>query len=940
MADRNSFINSGVNQYGLTSKEINSALKQAGYPQLNKIETTLIDEGKWGTTTGERFKEGMKAFGIGASTLLSEVAQHPVRSAKELGRYVSENSLPHIMGDFYEAVAKPLQLDAESLGANYAEGGLKGIGEGVIAGAVSNPADTLLITAPAWGRGVAKGAKAVARKAENLPIPEWLKKSARGAISTEGKEVNQILRDVKSVSAPDIEHLKSVNVSIKNAKPENLSQAIRNLEEGILEGTPEQIELTSQLKGMTTKIDEMLQKAGFNPDYSRAETINQYATRYFQKQGKDIPVSQIEKLLNDSELAKKYGTTIEEVQGVLEQGDKLYREGFIRPIKHNTTAQTKREGFVSEAEKKVRDPNAKMYGTQTYEDVAEGIKTGAYDNIIKTLEKAENSVTALDEMIGVVGKAVQSLDEIANLGKDEVLVSPRLLREKISTALAGGEGVTEPLQSITRGLNKAEALEYADDLKVLKKADLEALQKAYNVGNKQKGLGLFGDIAGIGKSIALATPRYIAGNTTTNFLMNPITGTHIGHYIKALESIINHTDDIPEILKRTASYSGYLGDTLPIRAGYKDIYNKLLNDLKEGNWSTKMQAINAMANTPIFKGANMAETIQRSAEYLNQAEKYAKEVNKTIEQVLEEAKANNGLNKTYRAINQRVEEILGDYTGRNYYAPEGLTNIANVMMPFYRPFTQAPRQMFNATIKYPIGTQIGFNAPSKLGNQISEYGKEEYGIEPYESFGGSPVLAPTGNMPGRVLYNQYHAFSPVAEMITNPMGVFQGNPFLGEIYNIGAGRTRYGEAPLPPNAYRLADGSIAVMDNNGNVMPYDPEKNMGDRVRFQLSEAIKTLTPVSALNSYILPNIALLTGQSYTRPADTVPLGQVGDLRLPGIMEGSTGRNRTTEKELILPQLGFNYADTYPERREEYTPSQVKSTRKKILKRQAKNERR
>lgn len=940
MADRNSFISSGALQYGLTSKEINSALKEAGFQQLNKTEATLIDSGKWGTTTGERLKEGFKDIGAGISTAWSGFWDNPVRGLKEAGSYIQENSLPQIMGDFYEGVARPLQLDAESIGTNYAEGGLKGVAEGAIAGAVTNPADTLLLTAPVWGRGLRTGAKAIARNADKLPIPQWGKNAIRGGVSNKGREVNQILRDVKSVSAPDIENLKSTNINIKNAKPENLSQAIKNLQEGTLTGSAEQIELTNQLKGMTTKIDEMMQRAGFNPDFSRAETINQYATRYFQKQGKDIPVSQVEKLLTDTELAKKYGTTAEEVKAVLEQGDKLYREGFIKPIKHKTTAQTVREGFVSESEKKVRDPRAKMYGTQSYEDVAEGIKAGAYDDIIKTLEKAENSVTALDEMTGVVGRAVKSLDEIANLAKDEVLVSPKLLREKIGTALAGGEGVTEPLQSITRGLNKAEALEYADDLKVFKKADLEALQKAYNIGNKQKGFGVFGDIAGIAKTIALATPRYIAGNATTNFLMNPITGTHIGHYTRALESIINHTDDIPEILKRTASYSGYLGDTLPIRAGYKDIYNKLLNDLKEGDWATKMKALNAMANTPMFKGANMMETVQRSAEYFNQAEKYAKQVGKTIDEVLKEASANNGLNKTYRAINRRVEEILGDYTGRNYYAPEAISEFANVMMPFYRPFTQAPRQMFNAIIDYPLGTQIGFNAPSKLGNAISEYGKEEYGIEPYESFGGYPVLAPTGNMPGRVLYNQYHAFSPVAEMITNPSGVFQGNPFLGEIYNIASGKTRFGEAPLPPNAYRLADGSIAVMDNNGNVMPYDPEKNMGDRVRFQLSEAIKTLTPVSALNSYILPNIALLTGQSYSRPADTVPLGQVGDFKLPGIMEGSTGRNRTTEKELILPQLGFNYADTYPERREEYTPSQVKSTRKKILKRQAKNERR
>ena len=130
------------------------------------------------------------------------------------------------------------------------------------------------------------------------------------------------------------------------------------------------------------------------------------------------------------------------------------------------------------------------------------------------------------------------------------------------------------------------------------------------------------------------------------------------------------------------------------------------------------------------------------------------------------------------------------------------------------------------------------------------------------------------------------------------------------------------------------------MDNNGNVMPYNPEKQVGDRLRFQGSELLKTFTPVNQLNNFILPNIALLTGQSYSKPADTVPLGQIGDFKIPGIMEGATGRNKETIQEIILPQLGFKYTDTYPERSEEFTPTQVKSNRKKIIKKIDKNNRR
>jgi len=1047
MADRKGFIDSAVNQYGLTTQEINSALQEAGFNKLNKIESTLIDEGKWGTTALGRAKEGLTDITSGLSTLVSQAANHPIVTGRELGRYVSNNSLPKIIADFYNAATKPVQLDAESLGSNYAEGGIKGVGEGVIAGMVANPTDAAILASPVILKGVAKGARAVANNADKLPLPKFVKNTLRGSISDKGREVNQILRDSKLATSRPIEELKASNISIQNAKTSDLAQAVKNLETGRMAGTPEQINLTQQLKDMTTRIDDMMVQHGFNPDYSKAETINQYATRYFQEAGKDIPVSQIEKLLKDTELANKFGVTPEEVQQVLVKGEQLYRDGFIRPIKHKSTAESVREGFVSEAEKKVKDPRAKMYGTQSYEDVAEGIKAGAYDDIIKTLGKADASYNALNEMTGVVGRKVEpeftskvsnkirsltdkeyidkTTDHIWNwmqkndwklpklgftkedlkffiknkgnkyringkttiaenkiphelirlkeggkrpfqwildeefetingklsdttitrkikdipLKEDEVVVSPRLLREKIGTALAGGEGVNEPLQSITRGLNKSEMERYADNLYVYKKSDLEALQKAFNVSGRQKGMGLVGDITGIGKTIALATPRYVAGNATTNFLMNPITGTGIGHYARALDSIIGKADEIPQILRRSASYSGYLGEKLPINSEMKVIYEKLVKDLKEGDFSTKWQALNGIVNTPIFKSANSIETLQRSAEFFNQAEKYANKVGKTIDEVIKEANANGGLNKTYRAINKRVEEVLGDYTGRNYYAPEQMTNIANIMLPFYRPFTQAPRQMFNAVKDYPLGTQLGAIIPSRYGKEISDRAKEEYGIEPYRSQGGSPVLAPFNNAPGRVIYNQYHAFSPVGEMINNPGDVLQGNPFLGAMYNIGAGRTRYGEAPLPPNTYKNPDGSYSIMDNNGNVYPYRPEEHFEDSVRFRIAETLKALTPIGGVNSYILPTLARITNQEYARPADTSLLGQIGDTSIPFLMEGAAGRTREG-KELILPQLGFNYADTYPERSPEYTPVQVRTTRKRIIKKQARNERR
>lgn len=927
MANRDNFIKSGVLEYGLNSKEMNNALKEAGYNPLNKLEESLINSGRYGMNIGERFKDNFGELTGGLSTLVSGVAQHPIQSGKEAFNYLRSHTLPQVVGDTANAILSPFNLTGEDIGTNYAEGGeglggLLNIGAGAIGGALANPADAALMFMPEIGGLVGKGVK---KAVQSEKLSKYIPAGVKGLVDPKYTDVNSILRDSRLASSPAYEKLQSQNLRIQNASVEDLSQVVKNLQTGVREGTEAQINLTNDFKNMVDNIDSILIKGGFNPELTKTGTINQYVTRYFQDKGIDIPVSKIDDLKAHPDKLPKLGVTEEEFNNAIARGTKLYGEGLISPIKHKVTSETLREGFVDEASKKVRGRFDKLYGTQSYEDVAKGIKSGAYDDILKTLKQSESSLNAIDEIIKTTGRVI---NDVSKLAEDEVLVSPKLLREKMETSLAVGENINSPLESLARGLNKAEREIYSDDLYAVKKDHIKALQNAYvNRGDKLVG-GVFGKAANLAKTIALATPRYAAGNATTNFAINAITGTNLSHYLKALKNV----EDVPEILRRTASYSGYLEDTLPIRSGYKDIYSRIVMDLKEGSPTKKVEAFNALFSTPIFKSANNIETIQRVAEYFNQVEKYAKEVGKTTDEIIKEAKANNGINKTYRELNRRVEQLLGDYTGRNYYANRTLTDIANIALPFYRPYTQAPRQLYNSTKNYRLGTQLGFAVPGRFGNNISEAARELYGVEPYETQGGYPVLAPSGDNPGRVIYNQYLPFSPVAEMLNNPLEILQGNPFLGAISRIASGKTRYNQDPLPPNTYRLAGGEMVILDNNGNIAPYRPEEHVMDRVKFTGSELLKTFSPVAGINSYILPTIALLFGQEYRKPADTVAFGQVGDFKIPGIMEGGTGRALKDNRELILPQLGFNYTDTYPEKPKEYTPSQVRRNRKQILK--------
>ena len=901
---RETFIDLAIER-GKTGEEINSSLGRLGYDPLSRAEIQQINEGSYGLNFGQRFAKGIGDMTKGGATMIGQglytlghLDTEGKKVANKVGNYLSSN--PSIIGDLTNLALSPYNVDLPKLATQSPVESVKDIA----VGAYNNPAyallDTLPFTSSAIGKGVAKGVSKL-----NKILPEGNLKNLTRGLTEEGRKTNQILSESRAATADTIEKLKRQSLRLQQASPEDLAIAIKNIEsptKGAWVGNEAQLNLTKELRDMVKGVNESLVRSGANPETLKTAAVNQYIVRNL---GTDTPLATVERALKDKKFALENGLEPQKLKALEEEGTRLYNKDLIQPFKHSTDADMVREGLVEESLKKQRSANAKLYGTQSYEDLAKGFIKDGYTSTINKLRTTEGAMGAIKAMAEEVGRKVD--DVLPELRKDEVLVSPRLLNEKFGTSIANGEDILGDINSLSRGLNKAERAKYADDLYIFNKEDIEALKKAYNPRS-----GLVGNLGNIAKMGVLATPRYIAGNALTNLMIAPITGTTIRDYL----DVIKNPKLLPDALKRSTSYSGYLGERLPLKASYGDVYKELTKDIAEGDFSRKLEATNMAANYPIFRMAQATETLQRSAEFMNQAKKYAQEMGKTIEEVLEEARKNGGNNKTFREINFRVQKYLGDYLGRNYYLPQLMQSGLEVAAPFYRPLTQGVRQFYNAASDYPIGMQLAYRQPAIAANTNAEQIAQETGTDRDPVYGGYPIQERSGRLAGKVIYSPYHAYSPVGELMKDPVGTISGNTFGMAFWNPLMGKNRFGDTAKLPNAMESFDGKLILLDNNGNPTGVQLENNVEARLRTIGGQfAQQFVAPITQANSYILPLLSLATRQGYRSPADTSLFGQVGDLRIPFISESNIGaRPKEGIDETLLPLLGGTIRSTYKEK--------------------------
>lgn len=938
--DRNQFIqqaiDGGVNVYNLSP-----ALQEAGFSPLSKEEQLIIEQGNFGKNSWQRGVQDIINIGSGLKTVLGGVGEYfrgdsSNRDAvnKAVLDYITTKTPGQAVYDLANTYIEPMTA-GKSVGKILQQSPIETLGD-IKASVVANPGLATLYVLPEIGTA-GRAFKAVGEKV----APKLMRKLPEiKGVTGRTKQVNEILNVTKQASTGRMDNLRAAQSRISRASNEQVAQAVKNLEEGIREGDAATLKVTDDLKELSNGISELYKQRGYSDNLAREEAVSQYITR---KTGNKIPTSKVAKAMGSPEELKKLDIAPEEFNKLVAEGNELFNQGFIVPIKHSTTAEASRAGFVEEGAKKVVDPKAKLYGTHSYEDVARGLRDDAYTNLINKFEYTERVGDALDQ-INKAGLARKIKPDEA-IAADEVVISPRLLKEKFGTSLIGGENVANDIKELTRGLNKEERVAYADDLYVMKKSDVKALQSAFNPSKTFFSSGASGTLGNLAKQTVLATPSYVMGNALANELINPMVGVN---FLDTAKVLMGRKDIYPQSIKRSASYTGYLENKLPTYPSYKQVYDKLFGEastaLEKKDFGKLAEALSMAFNYPVFRASQNLETAQRAANYIKQAENYAKETNRTVESVLQEAKQNAGNNPLGRELKARMEKYLGDYTGRNYYLPEGVRDFISTLAPFTRPYIQGTRQMFNLYKDYPVQAQLMATAPSRLGNEINRQA-EAQGMPESRDGGGYPIAAPTGKLPGRVVYNPYHVFSAVSDLMQNPSDTLSGNLLPFAWINALGGRTRYGKEAKLPNQVEV-NGKKIILDNNGNVM-YDStgrikeaQATLADKAKLFLAQNLNAYTPVNFINNNIIRNAAMAMNLPYYRPSDYSIFGQIGNFSIPFLSEGDMMRRPQYPEETSLNQFGFRFEDVYPKRKSGIPMRTGSEARLKFKQQQKKNERR
>lgn len=940
MTDRNGFIEAAINMGIKDPSKINQGLTAAGFDQLNKAEGIMVQEGTYGTNIGQRFIKGVGDLGAGIATIgggvYSYLTDPEMRSEinKSIGQELSKGP-SGVALDAVNLMLSPYNNLTVERGLTQP---LSETITDITAGAYAHPFDATL-DALSLGGGAA-AYKALQKGSKHIPDVKGLrtiKGIATGLFDPTTRRINQILNTSKNIPVEELNNLRTKALNISEPNNQNLLvQAYKNLEtsKNKWTGTPEEIAFTRQVKDFAEDVNKLMVKAGVDPNKAREVAETQYVLRQLQNEGRNIPFDDVRKILNnDGATLKKYGYTWEDYENKFKplkaEAKASFDSGFIFPVRHGSLG-TDLNNNITRTE--FGPLSSRMFGNQSFEDSAKGFFKN-YTELFRDLEKSDQSLNALAEIARSVGVKVTDINNI-KLKDNQVLISPNKLKVDIGLGLSG-EAKLDDAFKIPEVLRKEDFVKYADDLYIVNKRDLNAFKGAYqSVKDNLRGASkTLGDISSLGKQVVLGTPRYVIGNQITNMGLNAIEGVTPRHYLLAKGEYQKY---IPEALKNATSYRGYLEGELPLETTARAVYKRLARDIKEGNALTKLKALNMAITYPVFATASKVETLDRSANYIRQAEKYAKTRNTTIEEILKEAKQNKGNNQTYRTLKEMVDNSLGDYTGRNYYLDPRIDYwVRQTMIPFYRPYTQGLRVLGTHTVNNPLSQQLLLRNPARVGEQITE-NFVSMGGEEDPRYGGFPVRFPTRYNPAKVAYTPYNAVTSLGEVARDP-GQFltQGNTFIVPLLFPTMGLNRYGDQAKLPNSYTI-NGKQYILDENGNATNMAGQNAILNAARlFAANVSNAYLAPVNITNRVGLPLLSEILKETYRAPSDYSIFGQIGERSIPFLFEGrQSSKGKRTTGERVLPLFGLNVVDVYNMKK----PMDIKSQKsvRRAIKRQQK----
>lgn len=936
--DRNTSITSAVER-GVPLDRIEAGLAKNNMEPLNAYERRLIETGRWGTNYLERVGMDAKDIFKGISTITALAGE----KLTDPNTYLNweEANKDFIRGITGQAPLKDKYTREEQnkmvtdfIGSPYGvstDNDLKTNVENAAVSFAVNPLNILDLAPIAKAKPIAKalekGTDVVAKVTDPIPVVSDVRKAI--APTTREREINTILN---LQDAPNAKKITQLEKELKDLRKEgDFTQAVENLTTGTWkEGTEE---FTKKVQNIISRYDEELQKLGLDPSRRSEEAISfSILNKLDPDRTKNLKVTDVKQALANPtvENTSLLGTTPEKLKQLEVDAFEKYLKGDIDFTTQRGLNKTKEGTGLVEKEGRLTQRDI---GNATIEEIGKN-----FPDAIVQLQKELNSVESFTNSINEIVKGGRkiSLDDINNIGKNEVVVSPSQFADMVQTSYNKGNfgKLPEIIDTFSKGTRKSSIKRYADDLYVLPKNELEAIRNASRrVTSNIPIINALKPVSSMMKTAVLSTPQYFFGNRLGNTILNLMGG---GDYLEAGKRLFTKQigQDIPDYLLQTTSYSGLAPSAFTETFGrtWTNNLERVGDITREEGLLRGIEEFNKVSTNPLFKAESTLEVFDRMAAYYGAAKRYANKVGKKLDQVLSEAKKDP---KLERRLLQDVNNTLGDYVGRNRFINPETQAMLNAVVPFNKVITTSAEILPRIAAERPLSYQSMFRYPAVYGKNY--YESQEGVPENPDTRGGVMISpAPYQGGPVRVRYNEYNPLiapleylsllAPSKESLVDRISRqgFTGLGYITGFTNALQGEDIWGNPVLGPNTFKTGN-KIITLDNNGNRMDAKVEKG-GDVPRALLGYGAKTFIPyVNISNRAALPLAATFANQPYYQPTSGSVFGQIGDLQIPYLMEGKKTRGQKGFRDFVLDIGGFRTREVYPEFKQQIRKQDIKN---------------
>ena len=926
---------SGALEMGANIEQINNGLINAGQKPLSEYETTLINRDRYGQNLLERFASGAKDFGSGLSSLGGAVFQYrdnPIFRNyinKQAGNYLKDvvtgNTNPY--EDFANLVLTPYGTDVKKFVFNPIQG-IKDIGYNAAADPFNAALDLTTFTP--------KGTLANIASKLDIPVVNDIRRVILP--TAREKQVNKLINLAYTSTATN--RIKMAKELENIALDSNINQAVKNLTYGSI--TPETKDITNRLKQFSEKINKQMVDLGVDAGEAKKVAVGQYVLEQLDpKRTNKIYLQNVQKAIDNPTIdnVKAIGlNSPTELNALVEKGSKAFDDGLIFPISQRGIKGGYDKTLVDLTDIGKGLSTQRTFGYATPEQVASYLDT-SYGQLFKEIETAQLAKNNIEELASKFGRGITP-DEVNKIAKSEVIISPTEFKDGVKTLFNTGKQseLGTFAKQFSKGASNSSIKKYANDLYAVDKNDLKALANAtakYDVSTPTgKIIQAAKPIMGAFKGSVLAKVPYVAGNRIGNLSLAAIGGAD---YLTALKPG-NIEKYIPDYLKFSTSFHSlnpgfessnivntYKDTTRNLKRGFAELTNKELSPSERiAGAGTMIKAAQDYAVRPLFQSESTLELIDRAAVYFNEAKKYARQTGTTMEDVLNKALTDKDLQKD---LISRVNNILGDYIGRNSYVNPNAYELMSLAFPFHKIITTSKDILINQLRDNPLKLQAFARIPSRYGNQL-EAMDEEIGGQPRDNnIRGGLVINPTYTKrePALKVFNDYNPLIAPFETLQSVIGpearpgegtglagamnLIGGNlnPVAG-LFNVMKGLDQYGNPVVGPNTYTVGN-KVITLDNNGNRL----EQPSPDILGAMTGYIGRNFLPLATFyNQTIGPSIGHLSGKGFYQPTNRAILGSIGDTNIPYLMEGNTKKAPIkTLRDFTGQQLGFKTRDVY-----------------------------